>query len=198
MVLILTQSPHFLLGQSLWQQRAANYTSPFKTPRAHATGDLLSVLITESTEINNRDQRLLNKQNASSANGEGSFGISGVIGDATAGAEVDEASASSRLQNSNTQYRIQRGFTDQFQVVVNDVMPNGNLQILGSREVKLDGDVRKLYLTGEVRPVDVSSNNTVMSQQVFNLKLEFETDGSESAFINQGWWAKKVNKLWPF
>ncbi len=197
-VLMFFVLPSTSQAQSLWQYRSSKYESQVSTPRAKSTGDLLTVLIEESTNINNKDQRLLNKQNKSNADINGSFGFTGILGNATGGMTADEETESARSQNSNTQYKIQRGFTDRFQVVVNDVMPNGNLQILGTRQVMLDGDVRNLYLTGEVRPFDVSATNSVPSRQVFNLKLEYDTAGAESSFINQGWLGKKFNKIWPF
>ncbi|MEZ6095533.1 MAG: flagellar basal body L-ring protein FlgH [Pirellulaceae bacterium] len=185
-------------AQSLWDRRAPNYQSALVTQRASRRGDLLNVIITENTNINNRDQRQLNKQNASTANGEGSFGLSGVVGSAVGGTEADEATASSRSQNSNTQYRTQRGFQDRMQVMVSDVLPNGNLQIIGTRETMIDGDIRNMILTGEIRSLDISTTNTINSTQVYNLKMEYETGGAESHFINQGWLGKKLNRIWPF
>jgi flagellar L-ring protein precursor FlgH len=82
--------------------------------------------------------------------------------------------------------------------MVVDTLPNGNLVISGERSVGLEGDNRKLVLSGVVRSVDVSRDNVVSSQMVSNLKIRYEADqGAEKSFINQGWLGRKLNRLWP-
>jgi flagellar L-ring protein precursor FlgH len=83
-------------------------------------------------------------------------------------------------------------------VTIVDRLPNENLLIAGRRKVTIDGDTRTLLLTGVVRAIDVTTNNTISSRLVSQLELSYENEGVESKFLNQGWMGKKFNKWWPF
>ena len=62
-------------------------------------------------------------------------------------------------------------FTTNISVVVKDVTPNGNLIIEGRRTFRMNKQTQTLILQGIVRRDDVSITNTVLSQQVADLRL---------------------------
>lgn len=182
---------------SLFERSQGTYTSQFADLRAVKPGDLLFVTINEQSDVQNRDQRLMQKQNASSSEASGSFATGASAGDIG----VDHASASNRSVNGNAQYISEREFLDGFTVTVLDTLTNGNLIIRGRRKVNLEGDLRTLVLTGVVRHYDVSANNMISSRSIADLVIRYETDaeqGAERKFVNQGWLGKKLNKFWPF
>ena len=185
---------------SLWQRRDTRMVNLVSDVKARRTGDLLFVLINEQSDVENRDQRLMTKLNSSSSEANGNYGLTGDLGSAAGGLGFDQDTAASRNFNGNAQFRSEREFIDRFTVTVMDVLPNGNLLISGARNVSLEGDNRKLILTGMVRSTDVNIDNTVSSTSISNLVIEYESDPHESAegkFINQGWLGKKLNKWWP-
>jgi flagellar L-ring protein precursor FlgH len=185
---------------SLWQNRVDRWSNPIGDVRAKRPGDLLVVTIQENSAVQNRDQRMLDKKNKSSASGTNSFSLSGLFGSAAAGTDADQETAAARSVNANTQYTSARGFNDQFTVSVVDALPNGNLLISGKRRIGLEGDERTLVLTGEVRAIDVTPGNMIPSSSVHRLDIRYESlpDGAENAFVNQGWLGKKMNRVWPF
>lgn len=185
---------------SLWQRRDSRMVNLVSDVKARQIGDLLFVTINEQSDVENRDQRLMTKQNSSSSEANGNYGFSGDLGGAAAGLNFDQDSAASRNFNGNTQFRSAREFIDRFTVTVVDVLPNGNLLISGARNVSLEGDNRKLILTGLVRSTDINIDNSVSSRMVSNLVIEYESDqhqSPEGKFINQGWLGRKLNKWWP-
>ncbi len=185
---------------SLWQRRDSRMVNLVSDVKARQIGDLLFVTINEQSDVENRDQRLMTKQNSSASEANGNYGFAGGLGSANGGLNFDQDTAASRQFNGNTQFRSEREFIDRFTVTVMDVLPNGNLLVSGARNVSLEGDNRKLILTGLVRSTDVDINNTVSSRMVSNLVIEYESDQQESPegkFLNQGWLGKKLNKWWP-
>ena len=151
-------------AQSLWQHRSINRIRPYRNLNARRTGDLLTVIVSVNTDVNNREQRELNKTTAADASGEGSFG-----GAAGAGSlNADYQTQSNRQHSGNSSFSTNRTFADRFTVKVLDVFPNGNLLIGGKRLVTVQGDQRQILLTGIVRGRDISLNNTISSQLVGN------------------------------
>lgn len=185
----------------LWQRRDPVLLNPYVDAKARRPGDLLVVQINERSDVQNRDQRLMQKNNMSSSDASVSGGLSGVFGSDAGEMSFDQESAAARQFNGNSQFRSERGFIDQFTVTVVDVTPNGNLLISGKRQVGVEGDTRTLVLTGIVRGVDVTAANTIPSSKVANLDIHYEAredEGAERRFLNQGWLGKKLNKWWPY
>lgn len=184
---------------SLWERRDNRMTDMFSDVKARRPGDLLVITIEEQSDVENRDQRTLRKQNSSSTEGTGSYGVGGGLGTAAGNLNFDQETAANRQFDGNTQFRSERGFTDRFTVQVVDTLPNGNLLVSGKRNMSLEGDNRTLVLSGIVRSVDVTGANAVSSRLVSNLTISYESNGqdSERKFINQGWLGRKINKIWP-
>ncbi len=63
----------------------------------------------------------------------------------------------------------------------------GSLRIAGLREVEVDGDVQILVLTGIVRPQDVRVDNTVLSQDIAELRMAVLAKGTLHDATKRGW-----------
>ncbi len=185
-------------AQSIYDNARPRYNNLFRDLRSYAPGDLLVVTIDQSTDVQNRDQRNLAKDASASKSLGLGFGLGGVFGTDEGSIDAEGSTDSNRRFNGNTHLRSERDFIDRFTVTVVDRLPNDNLLIAGKRKVTIDGDTRTLILSGVVRSIDVTANNTISSRLVSQLELSYENDGVESKFINQGWLGKKFNRWWPF
>lgn len=188
-------------SRSLWQRRDPLRRNLVADVKARRVGDLLTVTIREQSDVENRDNRSMSKDGSASGTTSANYALGGGLGTGTGSLSGDFENTSQRAMNGNAQYRSEREFIDNFTVMVVDTLPNGNLVVGGTRDVSLEGDTRRLILSGIVRRADVLSNNTIPSRLVYNLNLNYETvegQGAERKFINQGWLSKKFNKIWPF
>lgn len=68
--------------------------------------------------------------------------------------------------------------TTRIQATVTDVKPNGTIVIEASKEVEIDEDGYEITLTGVCRSDDITPQNTVLSTQVANMKIDVEHKGS--------------------
>lgn len=185
-------------AQSIYDNARPRYNNLFRDLRSFQTGDLLVVTIDQSTDVQNRDQRNLNKDASASKSLGFDFGLGGIFGTDEGSIEAQGDTEAKRAFNGGTQLRSERDFIDRFTVTIVDRLPNDNLLIAGRRKVTIDGDTRTLLLTGVVRSIDVTTSNTISSRLVSQLELSYENEGVESKFLNQGWMGKKFNKWWPF
>lgn len=81
---------------------------------------------------------------------------------------------------------------------VAQVLPNGNLQIVGSREVMVNNENQLIILTGVIRPRDISDNNVILSTYVSNAKIAYSGTGVIDDRQRPGWLANLLNAVWPF
>lgn len=186
-------------ADSIWERRDQRAAYLFEDNRARHVGDLLTVQVSENSNVNEQDKRdmdksssfhnLLNFKGSSSAgsnvsrSGQMSFDING---------------STNRTFQGQAQYKSNRVFTDNITVTVIDVQPNGNLVIEGYRRRVVSGELRTLKVTGVVRPIDIGAGNIVQSQFVANFQISYLGKGPESSFANQGYLGRAMNLLWPF
>ncbi|MFV0445132.1 MAG: flagellar basal body L-ring protein FlgH [Planctomycetaceae bacterium] len=186
-----------LRADSIWQRRVPEHAYLFVDAQARQVGDLLTVVVSQSTDVQNRDDRELNK--ASSASESFSFAgeTSGGLATQSSGAGLDLSNDAERGFKGGATFTSERAFLDRFTVRVVDVLPNGNLVISGKRRVWVTGDQTVLVLTGVVRAIDVTAANTIPSQSIADLHLSYESDGPERHFTRQGWLSRRVNRWNP-
>ena len=78
--------------------------------------------------------------------------------------------------------------------VVTEVMPNGNLVISGSQEVRVNYELRQLTVAGIVRPTDISRANTVSYDHIAEARISYGGRGRLSEVQQPSW----GQELWDF
>lgn len=89
-------------------------------------------------------------------------------------------------------------FTGRIQAEVMDVKPNGTLVVEATKLIRTDKEQQVFRLTGVCRAEDVSADNSVLSNQLADLKLVKDTKGSVSDGTKRGWLNRAIDKVSPF
>jgi len=197
-VLIVMASANSAAAQHLFDFRKQDQVSLYSDTQARHIGDLLTVLVQESTDVNNQDQKELERTAKHGKALDLSTAFSGDFGTLAGGTTFDSEHARNNAFDGSSKYSVKRGFSDQITVTVRRVLPNGNLVVAGSRRRRIGGEIRTLQVSGVVRPLDVRADNTVLSQYVGDFRICYVGDGDESTYSNQGWLAKRLNRWLPF
>jgi flagellar L-ring protein precursor FlgH len=79
-----------------------------------------------------------------------------------------------------------------------EVKPNGTLLIESKTTVKTDGEERVIVLSGLCRQEDVTIANTIQSNQMANLVVQFEHRGEIRKSTEKGWIPKVLEAVFSF
>lgn len=122
-----------------------------------------------------------------------SFDAFGQPGVATSSGQHDapvfEALGRKRLKGEGEYDRTDE-FTTRMTAEIIEVLPNGNLILEARTTIQNDKEATSIKLTGICRPDDITSANTVLSNQVHDLKIEkmntgFVKDAADKGIIAQ-------------
>ncbi|MEA2102850.1 MAG: flagellar basal body L-ring protein FlgH [Thermodesulfobacteriota bacterium] len=81
---------------------------------------------------------------------------------------------------------------------VTRVLPSGNLVIRGKKQIRLNMETQYLFLSGIVRPDDISPNNTTQSTYLADMCLDYHGSGIIGDQQKRGIISRALDKVWPF
>lgn len=187
--------PRYRRDNSLWEDKSADL---FLDPRARTVGDVLTVKIAIKDEA-----KLDNKSNRA-RNADRSLGLFGSFGAGRGGGSSKWEGELDTELSSETKTRgegaIRRSETIQLRVaaVVSAVLPNGNLVISGSQEVRVNYEVRVLTVAGVVRPRDIEPDNTISYDKIAEARISYGGRGRIMEVQQPGWGQQLLDIVLPF
>ncbi|ARD43645.1 flagellar basal body L-ring protein FlgH [Colwellia sp. PAMC 21821] len=165
----------------------------YSDSKAHRVGDIISVILSESTQANKNAKTELKKANNAALNPITGIGGAAInFNNKALQFGYDQSSnfkGDSKADQSNS-------LAGNISVHVLRVLPNGNLMIRGEKWMSLNNGDEYIRLTGIVRSQDISSDNTVTSSKVANARIEYAGTGTFADVQEQGWLSKFFNSSW--
>ncbi len=146
--------------------------------RAHLPGDVLTVLIYESSSAVTSADTSLQRRN-----------------DVTVRASADQhghaaaVSANNDFGGGGTVQR-QGKLLAQMSVSVVGVASNGDLLVAGEQVLEINSDRQKIRVEGRVRPLDISDANAVLSSRLADAKISYLGDGDLANRQRPGFWSR--------
>ena len=153
-------------ARSLWNDN----TNWVTDQRPSRIGDIVTVLVDEQTDTKDKATTDIKKSSSNSvSDGLGILSFIRQLG----------LSSTNDAKGDGSIERKHYGKTT-ISCVVTDVLPNGNLVIEGTRDVRTSEETLQLQLVGVIRPQDVNSNNQVRSSLIANAELGIKGKGALS------------------
>jgi len=182
---------------SLWTEGTPGL---FEDARARRLGDVVTILISESADASDEASTNASEQTSHT------LGISSFF------------SAMARLQQDNPNLDPARlidamrdsGFAGAGATSrkgrlratlasrVKKVLPNGDLYIEGHKVLMINSEESHFYLSGVARPVDIGTENSVVSSVLADVQIEYTGRGIISDSNEPGWFSRLLDTLWPF
>ncbi|THC43848.1 flagellar basal body L-ring protein FlgH [Massilia sp. Mn16-1_5] len=159
--------------------------------RAYRVGDVVTVILQETTQASKRAGTSFNKGS--------SVGIAplGALGK-TFGKTGFDASADRSFKGDSTSTQ-QNALSGALTVIVQEVMPNGLLRVAGEKNMTLNQGEEFLRLKGYIRAADVDADNQVSSLRVANARIAYSAKGVLADANSAGWLTRFfTGPLMPF
>ncbi len=185
-------------ANSLWREGARGF---FRDQRARRVGDILTV------EIVIEDKAALSNETSRSRAASDELGLSNLLGLQNKLVELlpgnqnpgSLVGTDSQMNNSG---RGKTGRSESIDMnvaaVIVQTLPNGNHVIEGRQEVRVNFEVREVYLAGIVRPEDVTPNNTISHEKIAELRVAYGGRGLITDVQQPRYGAQVLDILLPY
>ncbi|MGC8719796.1 MAG: flagellar basal body L-ring protein FlgH [Thermodesulforhabdaceae bacterium] len=191
----IQQQPMPQPSGSIWTNQSG---SLYQDIKARNVGDIVTITVSESAdaseEATTETKRSHDWGGSISASNPAVAGKN-LLGGATALDYSAQFGRGNKGSGKTTRTNTVKAYMT---ATVVDVLPNGNLVIRGSRWVKVNDELHQIVLEGVIRPVDISRNNTVMSQNIADAKIFIVGKGPVSRQQRPGWLGQIIDLLFPF
>lgn len=168
------------------------YQPLFEDRRPRMIGDILTIVLNEQVSAS--------KNSASNASRSADMAVGfsttsdkpekvGEFGADATGDNDFAGSGGSRANNS---------FTGTITVTVQQVMPNGNLRVVGEKQIAINQGTEYIRFSGLVNPRTISVQNTVSSTLVSMARIEYVGDGYINEAQHMGWLQRFFLNVSPF
>ena len=191
-------APQPASANSLWRTGARAF---FIDQRASRVGDILTVQIEIDGSAQTKNTTSAQRTSGMSAGVPHLLGLESSLGKILPGgfdpAKALETNSQSANTGSGSVSRSEK-ISLTIAAVVSAVLPNGNLVIQGTQEVRTNAELRQLTVSGIVRPEDISSSNTIKHTQIAEARISYGGRGDISSVQKTPAGQAIVQRFQPF
>src|SRR5690554_4147472 len=186
--------PQAVANGAIYQPTAYGNYPLFEDRRPRNIGDIVTIVIQEKT---NAQKRVATSTERSSGATLGWGAVPSILPGNVSPDQQFDISGSNTMDGTGST-RANNLFTGTLTTTVVGVLPNGNLQIAGDKQIAINRGSEYLRFSGVVDPRSISGNNTVASTQVADAKIEFRSKGVMDEVQTMGWLQRFFLNVSPF
>ena len=171
------------------------YQPLFEDRRPRNVGDTLTIVLQENVSAS--------KSSSANASRDGSAGLNfetvprmlnGLFGSDRANTAISGDNGF----NGKGGAAAQNTFSGTITVTVNQVLDNGNLNVVGEKQIAINQGTEFIRFSGVVNPRTISGSNTVVSTQVADARIEYVGNGYINEAQQMGWLQRLFLNVSPF
>ena len=187
-----------LQNNSLWRQGSRTF---LRDQRAASVGDLVTVLVSIQDEADMANSTNRNRENKESMGIPNLLGLESSFGRLfPAGFDPSKAVSASSSSDMNGEGTLKRSEQINLRVAatVSQVLPNGNLVVVGRQQVRVNQELRDLQVGGIIRPQDIGSDNTVKHDRLAEARIAYGGRGTISDVQRPRYGQELMDIILPF
>jgi flagellar L-ring protein precursor FlgH len=182
---------------SLW---STDSTSMFADHKAQNVGDIVTIIISEESSASKEASTSTDRNTSMGASIPNLFGLENSSFVTDSNLDLNNLVSSDFTNTFEGEGSTSRSgtFTASLAAQVVGRYPNGNLKIRGGKEVMVNNEVQIIYLTGIIRPIDITAANTIPSTKILNARISYTGQGALADKQHPGWLMRTLDNVWPF
>jgi flagellar L-ring protein precursor FlgH len=163
--------------------------------RQYQVGDVVTVLLDESTQAERRQSANVNRKSSNTAIPQSLTDRLVKSAPIFAGVSLNE----NTIESTGSGLANQRAsLNGSISVTVAEVLPNGSLVLRGEKQLTLSEGSEVIQVSGIVRSQDIAPNNTVQSRRLANARFIYRGEGDTARASQPGWGTRALLRVWPF
>ena len=177
------------------QPTSFGYQPMFEDRRPRNIGDVLTIVLQENVSAS--------KSSSVNAGRNGALNVGvktaphfldGLVGRGKADTDISGSNDFKGSGGANAK----NTFSGTITVTVQNVMINGNLKVIGEKQIAINQGTEFIRFSGVVNPRTISGNNTVISTQVADARIEYVGNGYIDEAQTMGWLQRLFLNFSPF
>ena len=179
---------------AIFQPTAYGNYPLFEDRRPRNVGDIVTIVIQEKTNA------AKNVATATDRSGSASLGMS-LAPDflpKDLGAKQNFDSTGANTASGKGSSSADNTFSGTLTTTVIGVLPNGNLQIAGEKQIAINRGSEYIRFSGVVDPRSITGSGTVSSTQVADARIEYRSKGTMDEVQTMGWLQRFFLNISPF
>lgn len=189
---------HIKNSGSLWAEGSRSF---FKDQRASRVGDILTIVIEIDDQADLTNSTTSSRTSTEDLAAPNLFGLEEKLlkllpGDPSLSSLLN-ISGNNNVQGDGTIGREEE-INLRIAAMVTQVLPNGNLVVQGTQDLRVNYEVRQIFVSGVIRPEDISSDNTILSEQIAEARVSYGGEGTLSDVQQPRYGTQVIDILSPF
>jgi flagellar L-ring protein precursor FlgH len=180
---------------SLWRPGARTF---FRDSRARTVGDLLTITVNLQEQAEFANQTALQRDSANSMSMTGIGSLLGYILPGMKNANPSVNTTGTDKTAGQGDIKRSENIRINLAATVLRVLPNLNLEVAGSQQIRLNNELRELQVRGIVRPEDIRSDNTIPSEKIAEARIAYGGRGVSSDLQRPPWGTDLLTRIQPF
>lgn len=177
----------------------------FADNRARNVGDIVMVKIVETAKAKNKADTTAERKASNELSVGAAFGrstvsplMAGSILSGKVGVDPVLSSTTNTKNDATGETKRENYVTASVGTRVIQVMPNGVMQVGGLQEIRVNDETQYIGVSGLIRASDVAADNSVLSTQMAESKIDYYGKGSLADKQKSGWIVRLLDNFWPF
>ena len=214
-LLALTALSATSIAGSLWRDGITDERGMFADKRAKRVGDIVTIVVQETASVSNTVRLKTDKDAKSSVIGVASNVLNQFLGNipkhnltkeiqknlpdgVTLPSPPAQVVDGSNSYNGGGDIKNSQTISTRCAVQVIDTLPNGNLVLEGVRQVSFSKERQFASFRGIVRAYDINPDNTVLSSNVADARIDIVSEGTLTDSQKKGLMLRLNDKINPF